>query len=152
MLSALEHSKGKVRLFFYKHCKASNGIAFLCHDKKLRIIALRICQESNLAIVVHLKYFKDNSTNHRSSLFMFETSSCAITLGAFLDFDAFFDDLRCLCGLDCSVSLEKNYSELFTRSLVREGMMNLERVSIRNEILFRRDLSIMNSISHVNTG
>ena len=28
---------------------------------------------------------------------------------------------------------------------------NLKRVSIRNEIFIRRDLSILNSVSHVNT-
>jgi hypothetical protein len=35
---------------------------------------------------------------------MFDTSSCVITFGGFLDFDGFFDDLRALSGFAWSVS------------------------------------------------
>ena len=55
---------------------------------------------------------------------MFETSSCVITFGAFLDFVGFFDDLRGLSAFVCSASwkndLKKNDTLLktFRRSLV----------------------------------
>ena len=55
---------------------------------------------------------------------MFETSSCAITFGAFLDFVGFFDDLRGLSAFVCSASWKNDFKKndtllkTFRRSLV----------------------------------